>query len=432
MLFVPPRYDLAGEPVLEDRVSVRPIKVDVEDVMGRAVAVVVLGKAVVIGFEKGLGLLRRGERARGVVGKGRFARVALKENAAAAFFYDDAPLLGKVLMFANRPVGEKGVLVAVTSNNVLVRIEVEQHDLRERRPLRWEIIDDFTYENGSVVELTTSEDGAYAIAGFCNGRVRVVHIENGGCRRVFTLGECAEMIVSNSKWLVASNSFQPIGCGVWDCSDGRPVHDFTQTSVGWEEITTIAGLTTTSADDLFALWNGRNAIRILNAKTGEFARIIHVECTFSRCVRSATEEAEHGAVSPHLGRGKMVLSADKKTAAVATSNRVFLVPLNLGPRLSPPVVQVDGAKRALLAVSTDDRVLVTAESDVFGSLGSRVSGRTSIASPPRLRFWSMGTGRLHGDIVVPSPVTCLSVCGDTVAAVSGAVGQVMVAFAAPR
>ena len=431
VLFVPPRYTADGSVRPDDRVRTSPRNIDVEDVLGRAVAVVALGRGVVVGFEKGIAFLKRNAPQKAAATpRGKFAR--LRSIERATLFYENQPQLGGVLMFSHQPQGDNGIIVAAMSTDVLVRIDVEQDNPKAKRPLKWTIIDSFGMENAAVVEVTTSEDGMYALVGFASGRVRVVHIAQGGCRRVLAMRESAEMIVANGRWLLAANSFLPIACGVWEIEDGRPAHDFTCTSIGWEEITSIAGLSATRVAYLFAIWNGHNAIRILNAKTGDFCRIIRVDSTFLKCPRSATEEAEHGAVSPHVGRRKMIMSADRRTAVVATSNRAFVVPLSPAAARPQEMRQLDGAKRALLALSTDDRVLVTAESNVFGSLGSRVLGRASLASEPLLRFWDVASGRLQGDIVTPSTVTSVSTAGDIVAAVAGAVGQVMVAFSTPQ
>lgn len=403
--------------------------IDVDDVLQNATSALAMANCVVLGFVRGLALLiRPGVLPARVTAFPRRCRE--EASAAPVLVYDDAPLLGEVLRLAPRPVGQDGKVIAMTSTHCLIRVEICLTARSARRTLRWVLIDNFAHESGSIVQLTVSEDDVHAIACFDTGRIRVVNIAEGGCRRLFTPGETTEHVVANRKWLVAASSFQPIACGVWDMVEGVSVHTFSQSSVGWEAVTTVAAVCPTSSEDRFAIWNGRDSIRFLNVKTGEFVRTVPVHGVFVARPRTATEEAEHGAASAQLGDGRMAMSKDKNVYAVASSNRVFLV--RGAQTASPSTVQLDGARHSLVALSTDDRVLVTGEGNAFGALGSKVSGRKCIATSPRLRFWNVEDGRFTGEIVVPSPVTALSVCGDTVAAVSGAVGQVMVLFGTPQ
>lgn len=409
---MPPRYALDGEPVKEDRLKMKPWTTDIEDVLGRALVAVALATGVVVGFERGVGYVERGRDA----------------VAAARLFYDDAPLLKGVYMMELSAAG--GFVVAVCDVGFVVRIDVRAAG-GARWPLRWCPLDAYGVEGGNVVSLSISENARWVLVGFDTGRIRAIDVGGGGCRRVFTLAESADLVVANHKWVLGINCLQPICACVWDATDGRPLHDFSQTSVGWEQVTTIAGVSATYKDDLFALWDGRNAIRMLNAKTGQIVRVNYVRGNVQSGVRNAVEEAEDGVAAPHVGKGKMAVFKDGRRAAVATSNRVFAAPLATNWKPRNETVQVEGAKRALLALSTDDRVLVTAEGDAFGGLGYKVVGKRFIGAEPRIQFWNAETGENYGDVAVPSPVTSLSVCGDIVAAVCGAVGQVVIAFATP-
>lgn len=421
-IHVPPRYDPIGNVLPLDAVAMPQGPIDVDDVLQNATSALALANCVVLGFVRGLAvLIRPGVLPTCVARRTRPPRPVL--------IYDDAPLLGEILRLAPRPVGPEGAVVAVTATHCVVRVDVCLAARSPRRVLRWAVIDSFAHETGAVVQLSVSEDDAHAIVCFDNGRVRVVHIAQGGCRRLFTPGEAADHVVANRRWLVAASAFQPITLGVWDLVEGVSVHTFSQTSVGWESVTTVAAVCATASEDRFAIWNGRDAIRFLNVKTGEFVRTVPVTSVFPALPRSATEEAEHGAASAQLGDRRMVRSHDNFVYAVAASNRVFLV--RGAQTASPFTLQLDGARHSLLALSTDDRVLVTGEGNAFGALGSKVSGRKCINTPPRLRFWDVESGLLRGEVVVPSAVTSLSVCGDTVAAVCGAVGQVMVLFGTP-
>lgn len=453
-LFVPSRYTRAGDIHPEDVLNVFPTKIDVEDVLGRAKCVQAFGTAVLIGFEKGLGLVRlqcRSGSSSVSLGKAT-ARLLARRNIARAiaarsspdpcdvkpsvkqpsFYFDETPLLGGFVMFAPKPVGSDGLVLAATSTHLLVLIDcrLSKHNLR--RPIQWRILDSYASHaaDGNLVELAVSDNEKHAFVCFDNGHVRVVDVKMGGLAHCLSMRESADQIACDSKFIVAANFYNPIGCVVWDIIDGRALHRFDQTSVGWEEITSLAGVTSTHVPGHFALWNGKDAVRILNAKTGRFTRIIEARSRFVKDPgRSATEEAEHGAACAHIGRGKMALFADKRTAVLATSNRVLVVPLD-APRTSCRTKrpQLDNARRAQVALSMDDRVIITAECDAFGSLGSRVAGRAALAASPRLRVWNVATGVMRCEIPVPSPVTNLSVAGSTIAAIAGAVGQAIIRF----
>lgn len=328
-------------------------------------------------------------------------------------------------MFSDTPIAKEGYVIAITHTNAIA-ISLTDNPLT---PVRWRVIDQYEDQIRSVVHVSTSDDARYALVGSSDGFVRVIDIKRGGCRFNLCLPECAEHIVANSKWVVAGNAFHPLTLNVWQLSDGACVDNYTASSMGWQSVLSIAGLTTTRHQDHFAIWNGRDCVRILDVKSGNFIRAIPVCCRFAKGMRSATEEAEHGAGAPLTGRKRMILLADGKTAAVATSNRVMIVSLDASQRLCTKQIQLDGARRALIEKSTDDRVVVTAESNAFGGLGTRVSGTASIASKSRLQVWKTDTGALSSEMTLPSPATSISVCGDIVAVVCGAVGQVMVVFA---
>lgn len=405
LIYIPSRYTSTGDPHPADALTQRPERIDVLETLGRARAVRSFASSVLIGFDNGLGLLHRP-----------------RKNRSPFFFYDDAPQLRPVHVFSY-PVTSRGIVIAATYTT-LISIDPNLQTPC-RRPLVWRVLDVFP-DDSSVVNLTVSTDAQYAIAGFCNGHVRVVDLKNRGCIYMLSMRESADMLVADHALLVACNFFAPVSMTVWQLRDGRALHRFEQTSVGWEEITSVSGLTTTRWRDTFAIWNGKDSIRLLNARSGRFVRFIDVHSRFPRAPRTATEEAEFGAACAHVGLGKMALLADGKSAAVATSNRVLVVSLEKG---ALPGRQLEGARRSVLALSTDDKVIVTATSDVFGGLGSRVAGRTSIAARPVMQIWDIDKEKVGSEVVLPSAVSSISVCGDVVAAVCSTVGQVVVAFA---
>lgn len=405
-LFLPPRYDSLGNPHPADALRL-PSRFDLEDTLGRATAVQAFATCILIAFEKGLALLFR----------------PLPNSVKPPRLYvDHSRLLHNIQLLSSTPAPDGTVLAATPYALVCIRTQPAA-----RNPIHWRVLDSFSNDTAVITDLTVAPDAQVALIAFCNGVIRVVNL-HGGFRFSVSLGETAERVVASAKWLVASSSFPPVAVGVWNIADGTCSFSFSQTSPGWKDILSIAGLTTTNSQDHFAIWNGKDAVRILNARTGEFSRVIDVHPRFSRISRTATEEAEHGAGSAHVGRGKMVLFSDQNTAVIATSNRVLVVPLYGHFGKAPPIRQLDGARRALLALSTDNRIVVAAESDAFGGLGFRVSGRTAIASPPRLQIWNVASEQLRSELILPSPATSLSVCADVVAVVCSAVGQVMVVF----
>lgn len=410
---VPPRYTDEGQPLDQDRITTTPGALDVEEVLGRALCAVARGSGVVIGFEKGIGYVRRPAR-----------------GGKPVLFYTDSTLIRNVT--AIEMSAERGFLIAVCESRLLLRVDIKDGE-NVRWPLRWKVLDGFAMEAGNVTSIRVVEGvmGGVALLGFETGSIRVVQTEEGGCRRVFSMAESADFIAGNSRWVVGASSFEPICVCVWDVVQETIVHTFRRSSTGWSGAGTIAGICATENDDIFAVWDGRGAIHMLNVRTGEMGGVIKLRGSFEKgSGETAVEEAEVGEAAAHVGKGKLVLFKDRKRVAVATSNRVFVTPLSLQRRAAAEEpVKIEGAKRATLALSTDDRVLVSAEGDMFGGLSYKMVGRHFIGEKPRIRFWNAATGKNYGDLAAPSPVGSISLCGDTLAAVCGAVGQVLIGFA---
>jgi hypothetical protein len=82
--------------------------------------------------------------------------------------------------------------------------------------------------------------------------------------------------------------------------------------------------------------------------------------------------------------------------------------------------QFNEARRALLAVSTDNRLLVTAEGDMFGALSPRFAsfaGATPVRSP-RICVWDIETGDLKREIHGVGRISEISVANSTIAVIS--------------
>jgi WD40 repeat protein len=439
---------------------------DMEDALGRATAIHAFCTGpVLIGFERGLALLRSAEPhvlLRAGQPSSQNASIPVLGNSresgsmppADVLDVEQSTLLGGMVMFA-RQVNDQSdqAIVAATTTNLIVVIDVDLSipfpidsavpaaspsgrplstarrrmlDSHRRRVMRWRIIDNFEMTDGHLVSLARShqDNGKFILAGFSNGHVRVVDTKAGHLVHILSMRESPDLVVAAGGWIVASCFFAPISFTCWDLEDGRAIHRFDQTSVGWEEITTLAGICPTKHKNSFALWDGRASIRILDVSTGRFSRVVEARGLFNASIRRGVyAEAEVGAAAAHVGPYKLVLCADGKTCIVATSNRVLIVDIeakSICKRIHS-MRQVNEARRALLAVSTDNRLLVTAEGDMFGALGSRLSSSaaaTAVAQP-RLCVWDIETGDLRREILDVGRVSELSVANNTIAIISG-------------
>jgi WD40 repeat protein len=439
---------------------------DMEDALGRATAVhAFCAGPVLIGFERGLALLRSPEahvhlregqpppQNASITGL-RNSRGHRSTPPADLLDVEQSNLLGGMVMFARQANGQSDQpIVAATTTNLIVVIDVDLSvpfpsdssvsassvsaksvstarrrmlDSHRRRVMRWRIIDNFEMTDGHLVSLACShqDDGRFILAGFSNGHVRVVDSKAGHLIHVLSMRESPDLVVAAGGWIVASCFFAPISFTCWDMEDGRAIHRFDQTSVGWEEITTLAGICPTKHKNSFALWDGKASIRILDVSTGRFSRVVEARGLFSASVRRGVyAEAEVGAAAAHMGPYKLVLCADGKTCIVAASNRVLIVDIeakSICKRIHS-MRQVNDARRALLAVSTDNRLLVTAEGDMFGALGSRLSSSAGAAAvaQPRVCVWDIETGNLKREILDVGRVSELSVANNTIAIISG-------------
>lgn len=440
-IYLPPRYSIDGNglPVTDDDVDMIPSRIDIEETLGRATCVHTFANDVVVGFERGVGILcfcsAKTQKRLRAVKLGR--SMSAPSRKKAVFFYDDNPTLGGIALFSKKPVGSSGQVLAATTSKLIVLLDIDRSRHSLRRPLRWRSLDNYELEDGALVELTVSVCGTLALAGFDTGRVRIISTgENGGLRHILSMRESADLVACSGRWVVAACFMQPIGCVVWDARDGRALYRFDQTSVSWEEVTQLAGLAPTGDEDVFALWNGKHELRLLDARRGSFLPPVSVRARISRGVRrTVADEGELGAASAHVGRGRMVLAVDSGRAVLSSSNRVVVAELpNLGGQIRPKSrrpsyyaqLQLDGARRSLVALSTDERAVVTADANAFGGLSTWVAGRTALAATPTLRVWDAVSGKLCREMRLPSPASDLSVSANIVAAVSLKVGQVVV------
>ena len=401
VICVPPRYVKRGQIHSDDDIMMKPMRIDIEHVLGRAVCSSASGNDVIIGFENGIGLLCMGEKRQ-------------------IFHHKCTNLLGGITKLYEMHHNE---YIGVTTTQLIVLISLH----RSRNcVIRWRALDNFANESGTLISITRSANGNYIIVGFDNGRVRVLqNSRQNGVLYNLSMRESADLLCAGNRYLVAACHMQPIGLVIWDLSDGRALFRFDQTCVGWEQITTIAGLSLTNRDNVIVLWSGKDTIRYLDITSGTFTHTTWVRATFQPSLRKhwwcATDEAENRAPSTHVGAGRVATSNDFSRVVVASANIAFIVNLQTGWQCP-----LFGARRTLVRFSSDERSVVTADTNAFGGLRTWVSGRNSIGARPTLRVWDANTGECRSEFSLPSAATQLSVAANIVAVVAKNVGQVVV------
>lgn len=197
--------------------------------------------------------------------------------------------------------------------------------------------------------------------------------------------------------------------------------------MGWEEVTSIVSIVPAPSKDCFAVWDGKACIRILDVKTGRFRREIQAKGLVSAsATRNAQTEAEVGAPAPHVGPCKMVLGDNGRTVVVAASNRVVLTDIGCNSEVERALSmrQLEGARRSLVALSSDNRYVITAEGDVFGNLASRLTAGVprTLNKPPRICVWDAESGGLRREITGFGSISDLSVAGNAIAVVARSAG----------
>jgi hypothetical protein len=397
------------------------------------------------------------------------AQVLAPAGGSAAASADDEPnvvdieqstLLGGVVLFAKDTSGDSVPVIASTTTGLIVSIQVDlsaphpepggaggdtsagaaaappplplsrstrlararRAPPRRRRPIRWTILDNFQMTDAHIVSLVLSQDRQHALAGFSNGHIRVVDVANARLHHVLSSREAPDLVVAAGRWVVASNLGTRPCPTCWDRADGRAMHRWERSSVGWEEVAQIVAISPTARKDCFAVWDGRSQVRVLNAAQGRFTRIIDARGSVIKSMtRSVKDEAEFGAAASHVGPSKMAISADGQTVFVAASNRVIILDIHgmSAVKRAATMKQLDGARRALLALSTDNRYVVTAEGDVFGGLASRfATGPSRSQAAPCICVWDAATGELRRRITEVGYISDLSVANNCIAVVA--------------
>ncbi|KAI0561897.1 WD40/YVTN repeat-like containing protein [Gracilaria domingensis] len=416
---MPPRYKVDGTCVQQDRVAGFSAHFDVLDEFGRALVVHAFAESVLIAFERAIALIRR---------TSRFHRTARKTPTPSlpSVYYDTSCHVQRIISFSSQTLKSRPSLLAITLSSTLLCINVHQE---KYRAITYSVLDNFLMQHGLPTIVSCSTDDKYALVGFDSGVIKVIEIDNPARKQTLCMRESVDILAANQKYVIASSSIQPITLCVWKLSNGSCVHNITQQSEGWNRIHTIAAIQPLANPSQFYVWTGLHRLFVLDVSTGSIVQNVLVHPRFIRVIRSAVEEAEHGAGSAHIGACKLALFSDEKSLALATSNRVFVVSPSSNHLSGKIQKQFDGVRGALVALSTDERLVVTAEGNAFGGLGVHVSGRASLATLPRLQVWNVEDEKLSSEIQLPSAATSLSVCADVVAVVCGAVGKAVVVFA---
>ncbi|CAN8063234.1 unnamed protein product [Agarophyton chilense] len=421
LVFVPPRYQSDGTLFEEDRLAGVTCSFDVLDVFGRAIVVQAFAESVLIAFECGIALIRRNRQTNR---SGR--KTATSSLSHPSLYYDVSSSVQGIIRFSE-PLKSTPSLLAITSSTILcINIHPNKY-----KAISYAVLDTFLLQHGLPTTVSSSTDDKYALVGFDRGIIKIIEIEQPSHTQTLSMRESVDILVANQKYVIASSSIQPISLSIWTISNGTCIHTFTETSDGWQSINTIAAIQPLTNVNRVLVWNGLNKIFVLNVTMGVLLFGIDVDTRVGREVGGVVEEVQYGVGigtgSPQTGTCNLALLADENSVALATSDGVCIVSISMRCRKAPK--QFHSARRALLALSTDDRVLVTAEGKVFGSLGMQVSCRALLATSPRLQVWNVDKEKLSSEIELPSAATSLSVCADVVAVVCGAVGKALIVFA---
>lgn len=429
------------------------------DSLGKATCVHAFnrGPLVLAGFENGLASFRAPKPVFSLPADQVSRRPRVGEACggdAAAVDVEKSALLGGILMFAKDAKGEAARVFAATTMQRVVAIDVDltaphaevsqppgkassvalgpetaRQKLqrlnlarpgrrRRRRLISWRNLDNFEMTDGHIVSLVLPEDRRHVLAGFSNGHIRVISTDTAQLVHVLSMRESVDILSVSAHWIVAANFGNHPCPTAWDRRDGRAIHRWERSSVGFEEVAQIVSLAPTSRKDCFAVWDGSKALRLLDVRTGRFTQNISTRGRVSKASRNAKDEAEFGAAAPQAGPCKMVLTPDMRHAFVAASNRVMLVNVHTASALerSMTMRQLDDARRSLIHVTTDARYVVTGESNPFGGLGSRFVSSTT-RSAPRICVWDVATGNLVREIFVGVGICDISVANNVIAVV---------------
>jgi F-box-like len=401
---------------------------------------------VLVGFERGVALVRSPQPF--FAAPVSALRDGERSGACSVVDVEQSAMLGGILLFA-KASGESPVFAATTTRRVVAidvdlstphataarargvvpaaaplsraRPSTRMQCLKRKRLIRWRSLDNFEMTDGHIVSLVLPEDRRQVLASFSGGHVRVICVETAQLLHVLSMRESPDILCASERWIVASHFGTRPCASAWDRRDGRAVHRWERTSVGWEEIAQIVGMTPTSRQDYFGIWDGHKVIRLLDVRTGRFVRDISAQGnSVQRRRRSVKDEAEFGAAAAQAGPCKMVVSLDGRHVIVAASNRVMIVDIHTTSALerATGMRQLD-ARHSIMTLSTDNRFVVTAESNPFGALGTRFATRPSqLCAAPMIRVWDVETGRLVREIPgVGRNLVDLSIANNVIAVV---------------
>lgn len=414
-LIVPPPADVNGHVPSSLRLSARPRAADLEALLGRALHGHALPYGAILAFSHGIALLLRPDapqRRRAV-------------NGSPVLHYVVGPHVTAVVALAVKVARDGPAIVALTADGALVHISV---DPMRSVPLRCRVIDRAPpplHDSGDgcgAHHVALSDDGDMAFTGFASGIIRTVNLRRGALNCVLRLPESPDMIVSNGEFVAACNTADPLALSAWRLEDATVVATFSATSVGWAGISRLTGLCTTKRTNVFAVLDTADVVRLVDVTAAAFIRA--VDLTNPGGPRAPPGQMGAGGVASVPG-GCLLRLADGR-GVVMSASEVTVFDLDVMPGRTQEVRRLQGARHALLAMSMDMRVFVTAERDVFGRLAPSITGRPSHGEKHVLKVWDVSRERLVGEIDMPGPATGVSVCGDIVVAVCDKVGQAIV------
>lgn len=212
-----------------------------------------------------------------------------------------------------------------------------------------------------------------------------------------------DILAAAAGYVVASSSGARLGAAAWERTDGRALHRWDGGSPGWDSVGCVTGVAALKGG--FVFWDGRGVARIVDlAQGGGWARVIELR--------------DGGGIAPLIGQAQVIVLGDGKKCALGSSVGVVVVDcVDTGVVRRVGGMRVLDAPRALMAVGTDGKTLVTAEGDAFGGLASRFSRARGTGKSGKICVWDTVTGDLKRIVEDVGCVISLSVVDNVVAVV---------------
>ena len=217
---------------------------DAEEALGDPHCVEVLGSGLCfIGFEKGIGILNTG------------SRPGLDFSFRA---------IGNVIKMSKFTSSSDSVLV-MTRSKEMFKITALKDPTKS--PLVEKICELHVWL-AHAIELVVSEDDRFACIGCSNGTLHVADLTGKKGLQVFSMRESIDLLGVGHTVVAGSNFLGPVAVTVWDVMQGRALHRFSQTSVGWEEIYQVSGVLILD-DKHLLVWDGKHLLITVDVRSGK-------------------------------------------------------------------------------------------------------------------------------------------------------------------